>query len=62
MKVKEQSQFAAGMNHFSQSVMDNREPKTPGEEGLSDIRIMQAIYRSAQEGRPVSLELTGSLR
>lgn len=62
VKVKEQSQFAAEMDHFSQSVIDNREPKTPGEEGLRDIRIMQAIYRSAQEGRPVSLETTGSSR
>lgn len=62
VKVKEQSQFVAEMDHFSQSVMNNRKPKTPGEEGLRDVRIMQAIYRSAQEGRPVSLESTGSLR
>jgi glucose-fructose oxidoreductase len=62
VKVKEASQFAAEMDHFSQSVMANKDPKTPGEEGLRDIRIMQAIYRSAQEGKPVSLEATGSLR
>ena len=60
--MKEQSQFAAEMDHFSQSVMDNREPKTPGEEGLRDIRIMRAIYESAREGRPASMELTGSTR
>jgi glucose-fructose oxidoreductase len=62
VKVKEQSQFAAEMDHFSQSVMDNRDPKTPGEEGLRDIRIMQAIYQSAREGRPISMEATGSTR
>jgi glucose-fructose oxidoreductase len=62
VKVKEKSQFAAEMDHFSQSVMDNRDPKTPGEEGLRDIRLMQAIYQSAREGRPVSLEATGSTR
>jgi glucose-fructose oxidoreductase len=62
VKVKEQSQFAAEMDHFSQSVMGNRDPKTPGEEGLRDIRIMQAIYQSAREGRPVSMEATGSTR
>jgi glucose-fructose oxidoreductase len=61
VKVKEASQFVAEMDHFSQSVMANKDPKTPGEEGLRDIRIMQAIYRSAQEGKPVSLETTGSL-
>jgi predicted dehydrogenase len=62
VKVKEQSQFAAEMDHFSQSVMDNRDLKTPGEEGLRDVRIMQAIYQSAREGRPVSLKTTGSTR
>ena len=62
VKVKEQSQFSAEMDHFSQSLMESRNPKTPGEEGLRDIRIMQAIYQSAREGRPVSLEVTGSTR
>jgi predicted dehydrogenase len=62
VKVKEKSQFAAEMDHFSQSVMENRDPKTPGEEGLRDVRILQAIYHSAQEGRPVTLEATGSIR
>ncbi len=60
VKVKEQSQFAAEMDHFSQSVMNNQEPKTPGEEGLRDVRIMQAVYRAAEEGKTVSLETTGS--
>ncbi len=41
--------------------MTGREPLTPGEEGLRDVRIMQAVYRSAREGRPVSLEVTGSV-
>ncbi|WP_201861548.1 Gfo/Idh/MocA family protein [Microvirga soli] len=62
VKVKEQSQFAAEMDHFSQSVMENRNPKTPGEEGLRDVRILQAIYRSAQEAKPVTLDVTASTR
>lgn len=62
VKVKEKSQFAAEMDHFSQCVTDNRDPKTPGVEGLRDIRLMQAIYQSAREGRPVSIEATASTR
>jgi glucose-fructose oxidoreductase len=62
VKVKETSQFAAEMDHFSRSIMSNTEPKTPGEEGLRDIRLLQAVYRSAREGRAVSTEATGSLR
>ncbi|UVF20968.1 Gfo/Idh/MocA family oxidoreductase [Microvirga terrae] len=56
----EGNQFAAEMDHMAKAVLEKREPKTPGEEGLRDIRIMQAVYRAAQEGRPVSLETTGS--
>jgi len=62
VKLKEQSQFAAEMNHFLQSVMQKRDPKTPGEEGPRDLRITQAIYRSDQEGRPVLLKTAESTR
>jgi glucose-fructose oxidoreductase len=62
VKVKDQNQFAAEMDHFAESVRQNREPRTPGEEGLRDVRLMEAIYRSAREGRPVSVEATGSVR
>ncbi len=58
--IPEENQFAAEMDHFSKAVMENRDPKTPGEEGLRDVRIMQAIYESAREGRPISLDATGS--
>ena len=27
----------------------NTEPRTPGEEGLKDLRAMMAIYEAAQE-------------
>jgi glucose-fructose oxidoreductase len=60
VQIPEGNQFAAEMDHLSKAVMENREPKTPGEEGLRDIRIMQAIYRAAQEERPVSLDTTGA--
>ncbi|MET0746228.1 MAG: Gfo/Idh/MocA family oxidoreductase [Microvirga sp.] len=58
--IPEANQFAAEMDHFSKAAMEDRDPRTPGEEGLRDIRILQAIYESAREGRPVSLEATGS--
>jgi predicted dehydrogenase len=62
MQVKETNQFAAEMDHFSQALMQNRDPKTPGEEGLQDVRILQAVYQSAREGRPVPLDATGALK
>ena len=49
------NQFAAEMDHFAECVLDNKPPRTPGEEGLQDHRIMEALYQSAREGRPVKL-------
>jgi len=47
--------FAAEMEHMSVCVMENREPLTPGEEGLRDLTIMKAIYQSANMGTTVKL-------
>jgi predicted dehydrogenase len=47
--------FALEMDSVSESVMTNKEPLTPGEEGLKDLRIMMAIYESARTGKPVKL-------
>ncbi|WP_262268192.1 Gfo/Idh/MocA family protein [Microvirga yunnanensis] len=60
VQIPEGNQFAAEMDHMAKAVLEDREPKTPGEEGLRDIRIMQAVYQAAEQGRPVSLETTGS--
>lgn len=54
-KLTEKNQFATEMDHFSECVMQNKPPFTPGEEGLQDQRIMEAIYQSAKEGKPVKL-------
>lgn len=52
---EEKNQFGAEMDHMAECVRSGRAPATPGEEGLKDQRIMEAIYRSAAEGRPVTL-------
>ena len=52
----EKNQFALEMDHFSECVMENKQPFTPGEEGLQDQKIMEAIYESAKTGKPVKLE------
>ncbi len=40
-------QFTAEANHFSNCVQNNLEPKTPGEEGLRDVRYIAEIYQAA---------------
>ena len=47
--------FASEMDAFSECVINDTEPLTPGEEGLRDLRIMTAIYEAAQAGRTVKL-------
>lgn len=53
------NQFATEMDHFSTCILENLDPYTPGEEGLQDHVIMEAIYQSAREGRPVKLKEIG---
>ncbi|APG04300.1 oxidoreductase [Luteibacter rhizovicinus DSM 16549] len=49
------NQFARELDHMARCVRENRIPHTPGEEGLQDHRIMEAIYQSAREGRVVTI-------
>jgi predicted dehydrogenase len=48
-------QFAREIDHMSLCVVRNRTPHTPGEEGLQDQRIVEAIYESARSGRVVKI-------
>ena len=49
-------QFAAEIVYFSDCVLTGKEPEPSGEEGLADVRIIQAINQSAQTGKPVQLD------
>ncbi|BEV10617.1 Gfo/Idh/MocA family oxidoreductase [Asticcacaulis sp. DW145] len=44
------TQFAAQVDGFSQAARSNTPHRTPGEMGLRDIRLIQAMYRSADQG------------
>ena len=50
------NQFAAMLDEMAAAVQEDRAPKTPGEEGLRDVRIMRAIYETAETGRTVTLQ------
>jgi glucose-fructose oxidoreductase len=47
--------LAAELGHFSSAVLQDAAPEPSGIEGLTDVRIVEAIYRSARDGRPVTL-------
>ena len=60
-RVRERNQFALEMDHFARCILDDRRPRTPGEEGLRDHLAMEAIYRSAATGQPVAMEPVAGL-
>ncbi|MGB3800600.1 MAG: Gfo/Idh/MocA family oxidoreductase [Lewinella sp.] len=53
--ISDSNQFIPMLDEMAASVLEDREPKTPGEEGLRDVRIMQAIYEAAESGDEVEL-------
>lgn len=48
-------QFAAELIYFSQCVHSQQQPEPSGREGMADVRIVEALYRSITENRPISL-------
>jgi predicted dehydrogenase len=57
-KIREfppRDQFAPELVYFSQCILKNTEPEPNGLEGLIDVQIVQALYRSAKSGKPVTL-------
>ena len=49
-------QFAPELLYFSDCVRNARTPEPSGREGLADVRVIQALLKSAKTGRPVRLE------
>lgn len=47
------TQFAAQVDGFSEASRANRPHRTPGEMGLRDLRLIEAMYRSADAGGAV---------
>ncbi|WP_341530905.1 Gfo/Idh/MocA family oxidoreductase [Nostoc sp. UHCC 0302] len=53
--IEEKNQFALEIDHLSESIIQNKQPKTPGEEGLQDVRLMQLIYEAARTGKTIKV-------
>jgi len=54
-RTGKRDQFAAELLYFSDCILKNREPEPSGEEGLQDVRIIQALYESAETGKAVAI-------
>jgi predicted dehydrogenase len=50
-------QFAPELIYFSDCILQDKEPEPSGEEGIADVRVIEALNRSIETGRWVSPEL-----
>lgn len=48
-------QFAPELVYFSDCIQRGAEPEPSGWEGLADVRVIDALYRSAAKNKPVAL-------
>ena len=54
-KFARRDQFAAEISYFSGCILNGRQPEPSGVEGLIDVQIIEAIYQSARQRKPVKL-------
>jgi glucose-fructose oxidoreductase len=53
--VRKHDQVAPELLHFSDCILKDQRPEPSGEEGMQDVRIVQALYESAETGKPVAI-------
>lgn len=54
-RLGKRDQFAPELLYFSDCILKDRTPEPSGEEGLQDVRIIQALLESADTGRAVAI-------
>jgi predicted dehydrogenase len=50
---RKRDQFGPEFLYFSDCILNDREPEPSGQEGINDIRIIRALYRSIETGQPI---------
>ena len=54
-RIGKRDQFAPQLLYFSDCILRNRTPEPSGEEGLQDVRVVQALYESARTGKRIAI-------
>jgi predicted dehydrogenase len=52
---KHTDQFGGEMKYFSDCILNGKDPEPDGEEGLCDVRVLEAIIRSLETGNQQTL-------
>ena len=56
-KFRPLDEFALELDAFADAIRRCRDPEPSGADGLKDVTIMQAIYRSVNESRVLPLHI-----
>lgn len=55
LKIEQQNHFALEMDAFAQAILNNKPIRSPGNDGLADMRVIAAIEEAARTGRAVKV-------
>jgi glucose-fructose oxidoreductase len=55
-KFPKRDQFAPELIYFADCILNDRSPEPDGWEGLQDVRIIEAVYKSAKCSIPVKVQ------
>ncbi|MFN6476241.1 Gfo/Idh/MocA family oxidoreductase [Nostoc sp. DedQUE07] len=61
VRIGEKNQFALEIDHMADCVIQNKQPHTPGEEGLQDQKLIALIYEAARTGKTITLPRVSGL-
>ncbi|WP_342659160.1 Gfo/Idh/MocA family oxidoreductase (plasmid) [Sphingomonas sp. NY01] len=54
--IPEPDQFAGQLDHLAEALARKERVRSTGEEGMQDVRLIEAIYEAARTGRPISTD------
>jgi hypothetical protein len=54
-QFKKRDQFSAEILFFSNCILNNVNPEPSAAQGLADVKVIEAIYKSIRHGKPVTL-------
>src|SRR5688500_12458541 len=54
-KFGKRNQFAPELLYFSDCILNDRVPEPGGEEGMQDVKIVEALYKSAKSGKLIPI-------
>ncbi len=56
LRAEPVNMYAAEIEQFSRAVLEGGRPAVDGEEGLWNLRVVEACYRSSREGREIAVD------